>query len=74
MTLKELKINKMAKIKNIKEKEETIKRRMLDLGIISGSIIKPVLKSPLGSLRAYEIRGSLIAIRTEEAEKIEIDV
>ena len=74
MTLKELKIDKMAKIKNIKENEETIKRRMLDLGIISGSIITPVLKSPLGSLRAYEIRGSLIAIRTEEAEKIEIDV
>lgn len=73
MTLEDLEINKRAKIKNIRESKQTVKRRMLDLGLIPGTYIKPVLKSPSGSPRAYEVRGSLIAIRTEEAKKIDLE-
>ena len=52
--------------------EETLKRRLLDLGLIEGTDIKPVLISPSGDPRAFEFRGSLIAIRKEDAENIKI--
>lgn len=52
--------------------EETIKRRLLDLGLIEGTNIKPVLISPSGDPRAFEFRGSLIAIRKEDAENIKM--
>ena len=52
--------------------EETIKRRLLDLGLIEGTDIKPVLVSPSGDPRAFEFRGSLIAIREEDAENIKL--
>ena len=46
------------------------KRRLLDLGIIKGTKITPILKSPSGDPTAFEIRGTLIAIRKEDAELI----
>ncbi len=52
--------------------EETIKRRLLDLGLIEGTNIKPVLISPSGDPRAFEFRSSLIAIRKEDAENIKV--
>ncbi len=52
--------------------EDTIKRRLLDLGLIEGTNIKPVLISPSGDPRAFEFRGSLIAIRKEDAENIKL--
>ncbi len=52
--------------------EENIKRRLLDLGLIEGTDIKPVLVSPSGDPRAFEFRGSLIAIREEDAENIKL--
>ena len=52
--------------------EETIKRRLLDLGLIEGTSIKPVLISPSGDPRAFEFRGSLIAIRKEDPENIKL--
>ena len=52
--------------------EDSIKRRLLDLGLIEGTNIKPVLISPSGDPRAFEFRGSLIAIRKEDAENIKV--
>jgi ferrous iron transport protein A len=45
---------------------------MLDLGIVKSTMIKPVFISPSGDPRAYEFRGSLIAIRKRDAKFIEI--
>lgn len=46
------------------------RRRMLDLGLIPGTIINVIRKSPLGDPIAYNIRGALIALRKEEAKQI----
>ena len=43
------------------------RRRMLDLGLIKGTKITPILKSPSGDPIAYEIRKTLIAIRKEDS-------
>ena len=58
-TLNELKIEEIGVVYRIMG-EETIKRRLLDLGLIEGTNIKPVLVSPSGDPRAFEFRGSLI--------------
>lgn len=51
-----------------------IRRRFLDLGMICGTKIKPVLISPSGDPTAFEIRGTTIALRKEESSKIEIEL
>ena len=70
-TLNEVKLNEEVKIKKI-DCTGNVKRRILDLGMIEGTKIKPVLKSPLGDPIAYEVRGSLISLREEESRNIEI--
>ena len=50
------------------------RRRMLDLGVIRGTLIEAVQKSPAGDPIAYFIRGTLIAIRSEDAEKCLVEV
>lgn len=69
--LYELELGRIAKVENI-YCEENIKRRLMDLGIVRGTEIKAILKSPSGNPKAYEVRGSVIAIRSEDAKKIEI--
>ena len=71
MTLDKVKLGKEVIIQEIHCSGET-KRRMLDLGMIKGTKIKPLLKSPLGDPTAYKVRGTLMAIRQEEAKQIEI--
>lgn len=72
ISLNELPVNKMGRVVEVNGKED-IKRRLLDLGLIKGTKIKPVLISPTKDPRAFEFRGSLIAIREEDAENIKID-
>ena len=48
------------------------RRRMLDLGLISGTIVEAVQRSPSGDPTAYSIRGAVIALRDEDAGKITI--
>lgn len=51
-----------------------IRRRLQDIGLIVGTDVKCVLKSPSGDPAAYQIRGAVIAIRSEEASKIIISI
>ena len=46
------------------------RRRLMDLGLTSGAQIKAQLSSPFGSARGYRIRGTLIALRTEQAQQV----
>lgn len=71
-TLNELKKGEKAKIINL-EIEGSIKRRLLDIGLINGSTIECVLESPLKDPKAYWIRGTLIAIRNNDAKNIYIE-
>lgn len=47
-----------------------VQRRMLDLGIIEGTKIEVLHRSPFGDPVAYLIRGTVIALRKEEARQI----
>lgn len=48
------------------------RRRMLDLGILPGTIIVAEMDSPNGDPTAYRIRGALIALRDDQANLISI--
>lgn len=50
------------------------RRRMLDLGLVIGTIVESLRKSPSGDPIAYEIRGAVIALRSEEASKIMVEL
>ncbi len=52
----------------------TVRRRMLDLGLISDTAVEALQKSPSGDPTAYYIRGAVIALRSEEASKIMVSV
>ncbi|RKD34189.1 FeoA family protein [Thermohalobacter berrensis] len=50
------------------------RRRLLDLGLIPNSIVKTELISPLGNPIAYNIRGSVIALRKEETRNVVVEI
>ena len=71
VNLSQLPLNKNGIIKELKC-EGNIKRRLLDMGLVKGTSIKPVLISPSSDPRAFEVRGTIIAIRKEDAKNIEL--
>lgn len=46
------------------------RRRLLDLGIIEGTAIEPLYRSPSGNPVAYLIRGTVIALREDTSSSI----
>ena len=53
--------------------EGSMRRRLLDIGLIEGTDIACLQKSPAGDPVAYMIRGAVIAIRSEDSAKIMVD-
>lgn len=49
-----------------------IHRRLLDIGLVRGTKVECVGKSPGGDPLAFLIRGAVIAIRLEDCENIMI--
>ncbi len=48
------------------------RRRLMDLGIVPGTLIQAEMTSPSGDPTAYRVRGALLALRREQAELIRI--
>jgi len=46
------------------------RRRLLDLGFTAGAMVRAVLANLEDAAHAYEIRGSVIALRKEQAEQV----
>lgn len=46
------------------------RRRFLDLGLTPGTVVYPELKNFFGDPRAYRVRGTLIALRKDQAAQI----
>ena len=67
--LSNLKINKTGEIIDF-NCNSNIKRRLLDLGILKGSNITPIFRSPFNDPTAYLVIRTVIALRKDDAEKI----
>lgn len=50
-----------------------LRRRLLDMGLIEGTEVECVGKSPAGDPRAYLIRGAVIALRAEDCSRIAVE-
>ncbi len=48
------------------------RRRLLDLGLVPGTVVTVEMGSPLGDPMAYRIRGAMIALRRQQASWIHI--
>ena len=48
------------------------RRRLLDLGIVPGTLVGAELRSPSGDPTAFRVRGALVALRKEQADLIHI--
>lgn len=49
------------------------RRRLLDLGILPGTMVEAELPSPMGDPTAYRIRDTLIALRRDQAHCIRVE-
>ena len=52
---------------------ESIRRRLMDIGLTSNAKIECVGKSPMGDPAAYLINGSVIAIRAADCKDILVE-
>ena len=73
MTLDKLNIDETATILALNCKGD-LRRRLLDLGLVNGTSITTVFKSPIGNPIAYEIRGATIALRKEDSRLVDVGI
>ena len=72
MNLNELPIGAKAKVTTLTA-TDSMRRRLLDIGLINGTVVECLGCSPQGDPSAYFIRGAVIAIRSEDCEDIVIE-
>jgi len=68
-TLAETKVGQKAKVVRLNV-EGLARHRLLDLGLLPATEVKAIMRGPLGDPTAYDIRGSILALRSEDASKI----
>jgi DtxR family Mn-dependent transcriptional regulator len=49
------------------------RRRLLDLGLVPGTVVEPELEAAGGDPVAFRVRGALIALRKDQAHWILVD-
>lgn len=72
-TMNSMAIGEIAEVKELRI-EGAMRRRLQDIGLIAGTKIECVQKSPSGDPIAFMIRGAVIAIRNEDSEKVLIKI
>ena len=69
--LSKLPIGSSGKIADLKL-DGLLRRRVLDLGMVPGTQVVCVRKSPAGDPIAYQVRGATIALRNENSKQITV--
>ncbi len=72
-TLASLKVGEQGEVISISKACRGLqRRRLMDLGIIPGTVVSAAMKSFSGDPVAYNIRGAAIALRKNQAEMVQI--
>ena len=71
-SLHQLPIGVCAFVDSLRTCDPAMRRRLLDMGLTQGAKVTCMFESFQKDPRAYLIRGAVIALRREEAEKIAI--
>jgi ferrous iron transport protein A len=72
ISLDRLSLGSFGRVKSLSAGGPT-RRRLLDLGLISDTLVEALRQSPSGDPTAYQIRGAVIALRSEEAAQILVE-
>ena len=70
MTLKDAEIGSTVRIDSIAE--SSIKQRLMTMGLIPGTRVEILRSAPLGDPIAIRLRAYNLALRKDDAEKIEV--
>ena len=70
-SLAELATGAFARISSV-ELNGLLRRRVLDLGIIPGTQVQCVRRSPTGDPIAFKVRDTIIALRCDDANLIKV--
>lgn len=71
MTLRDLKPGEEGKVTRIGDKGP-MRRRIMDMGVTPGVVIKVIKVAPLGDPIEVNLRGYELSLRKEEAAQIEM--
>lgn len=71
LSLADLTVGTTCKISSV-ELDGLLRRRILDLGILPGTQVQCVRKSPAGDPIAFKVRDTTIALRSNDASLIKI--
>ena len=55
------------------ESSGDMRRRLQDIGLIRGTAVECLGRSPLGDPTAYRIRGATMALRGKDARGVEVE-
>ena len=72
VTLDHVMVGKTAKVKELTN-TGSMRRRLLDIGLVEGTEVECLQKSPAGDPVAYGIRGAVIALRSEDSAQVLVD-
>lgn len=74
MVITDLKLKQKAVISKVNVKDQLLRRRMLDMGITTGTVVMVVKIAPLGDPLDISLRGYQLCLRKSELEQIECEV
>lgn len=66
-----LRQGKLAVVENV-DTEPALRQRLRDFGLVPGTLVCCRYRTPGGSVTAVEFRGSVVALRTRDLEKIRV--
>lgn len=69
MSLKDLSPGQRAVVTSL-QTTGSMRRRLLDIGLVKDTMVECIGKSPAGDPSAYRIRGAVIAIRARDSESV----
>ena len=55
------------------ETEGPMRRRLLELGLVAGTRVRCLRRSPLGDPAAYALRGTVIALRDRDSAGVLVE-
>ncbi len=71
-TLKDLKVGECAKVVRL-HGQGAVRRRIMDMGITRGTVVKVRKVAPLGDPFELTVRGYELSIRKADAQMVEIE-
>jgi ferrous iron transport protein A len=72
-TLDELKPGQQAVVKRVGG-SGSIRRRLMDMGLVSGVVIEILKTAPFGDPTEYKLRGYHLSLRKTEAHLVEVEI